>query len=295
MRTVGVDRPLYLDDGDETVFAVITQPSTVDGPAVVVCPAGGYVLTPQRNRWGVELAHRLARLGSPSIRFDWRGIGDSTGSMETFALDKPMVPDAQKAISAISQAGGDGLVLVGQCYGARTSMALGDIDGLRGLILVSPPVRDHARGEGNATMKAYELSTGGYLKEAASHLRWSMVTDRAEMTRVMRVARSFLRARWRKATARFRKPDPTPWMSRPFLIQLERLITRGLPVLFLYGTEDNDHLEFEQARAGALGELLDRGSTTVAVEVVEGSVHGLDRVDIQRLFLDRVESFVASL
>jgi pimeloyl-ACP methyl ester carboxylesterase len=289
------DTPLYLGDGDETIFAMLTEPEAVSGPAVVVCPAGGYVLTPQRNRWGVQLSHRLALRGSPSIRFDWRGIGDSTGSMETFALDKPMVPDARTAIAAVSACGGDGLVLVGQCYGARTSMALGDVDGLRGLVLVSPPVRDHARGEGNATMKAYELSTGGYLKEAAAHLRWSMLTDRAELTRALRVARSFVRARWRKATARFRTPDPTPWMSRPFLAQLDRLIQLGLPVLFLYGTEDNDHVEFEQARAGALGRLLERGSATVKVEVVEGSVHGLDRVDVQELFLDRVETFVASL
>lgn len=288
-----VDRPIFVESGGETLFAIASDPSDPGPVGVVLLPAGGYTFTPQRNRWGVDLAHRLASAGYPTVRFDWKGIGDSTGSVDTFALDRPAIEDAFAALTLLES---ERRVLMGQCYGARTALAMaGSVERLGGVVLISPPVRDHARGEGTATMKAYELSAGGYLKEGAKRLRPGMLTDRTELVRIARIGRAFLRARWQKATARFRTPDPTPWVSGPFLRQLEALITAGTPTLLLYGSDENDFHEFTEARAGRLGELLDRGAASLSLEVIPGSVHALDRVEVQRAVIDTIEAWVGGL
>jgi hypothetical protein len=162
------------------------------------------------------------------------------------------------------------------------------------VVLISPPVRDHARGEGTATMKAYELSAGGYLKEGAKRLRPGMLTDRTELVRVARIGRAFLRARWQKATARFRTPDPTPWVSA-------LPASNGSPhrcrhaTLLLYGSDENDFHEFTEARAGGSVVCSSGAAATVKLEVIPGSVHALDRVEVQQAVIDRIEAWVGAL
>lgn len=286
-----VDRPLFVDVAGETVFAVRSEPETPGAIGVMLLPGGGYTFTPQRNRWGVDLAHRLAAAGYPFLRFDWQGIGDSTGSVDTFALDRPAVADARAALARLES---PRRVLMGQCYGARTAMAMAsDVERLAGVVLISPPVRDHARGEGTATMKAYEMSAGSYLKAGAGKLSPAMLTDRTELVRVLRIGRAFVRARWKKATARFRPPDPTPWVSAPFLHQLDALITSGIPTLLLYGSDENDYQEFTEARRGKLGALLAKPG--IQLEVVPGSVHALDRVEVQQAVIETVERWLTTV
>ena len=65
------------------------------------------------------------------------------------------------------------------------------------------------------------------------------------------------------------------------LDQLAWLAERGIPVLFVYGDEENDYDEFTEARQGRLGEILDSHADRIRIEVVPGSVHGMDRTDTQ--------------
>jgi hypothetical protein len=167
-----------------------------------------------------------------------------------------------------------------------------DTERLRGVVLISPPVRDHARGEGTATKKAYELSAGGYLKEAVGRLSLSTFADRTELVRAYRIGRAFLRARWQKLTSRVRPPDPTPWVSRPFLDQLAGLAAARTPTLLIYGTDENDYHEFQEARAGRLGSVIDGAGEALVVEVIPGSVHALDRVEVQAAVIDRIEEWL---
>lgn len=285
-----VDRPVFVGTAQETLFAIASEPETAGSLGVLLLPAGGYTFTPQRNRWAVSLAHRLASLGYPTVRFDWQGIGDSTGSVDTFSLAHPATIDARAALSILDT---EGTILVGQCYGARTAMAMADsIDRLAGVVLVSPPVRDFARGEGTATKKAYELSMGGYLQEGMKRVHPRMITDRAELVRVARLARAFGRARWQRATARLRPPDPTPWVSAPFLRQLQFLADSEVPTLLLYGSDENDFKEFTEAKAGRLGQVLDHAPPTLEEVVVPGSAHAMDRVEIQTSVIEQVERWL---
>lgn len=289
-----VDRPVFVPlPDDEVLFAVASEPQAAGSCGVVLLPPGGYNLTPQVNRWAVDFAHRMASLGYPTVRFDWMGIGDSTGVVDTFSLHEPATAEAEAALTVLST---ENCVLVGQCYGARTAMAMaGSIDRLAGVALLAPPVRDFKRGDGTATRQAYELSTWGYVREGIRRFEPSLLTERAQRERVVRLGRALFRVKWNSATARLRAPDPTPWVSPGFLAQLEQLVRAGVPTLLLYGSEENDYKEFTEARAGKLGEVLEKGSATVTVEVVPGSVHAAETVEIQQMVRSKVESWLLSL
>ena len=289
-----VDRPLFVPlPSDETMFAVATQPDTPGPCGVVLLPPGGYNFTPGGNRSQWKFAHRLASLGYPTVRFDWQGIGDSTGEVETFALHEPATAEAEAAFGIL---GTEQCVLVGQCYGARTAMAMAStVDRLVGVALLAPPVRDFERGDGTATRQAYELSTWGYVKEGLKRFQWSILTDRTQRERTVRLARALFRAKWNGATARFRAPNPTPWVSDGFLEQLEYLVQKGVPTFVLYGSEENDYKEFTEARAGKLGEILENGSATVTLEIVPGSAHAAENEEIQQMVRSKVESWLLSL
>ncbi|MDH3678872.1 MAG: alpha/beta fold hydrolase [Acidimicrobiia bacterium] len=288
-----VDRPVFVPFGDEALFAIASEPDTAGPHGVVLLPAGGHTFTPQGNRWAFDFAHRLAAAGFPTVRFDWQGIGDSTGVVETFTLHQPATTEAEAALSILDT---ESRVLVGQCYGARTAMAMADrTEGIGGVALLAPPVRDFARGDGTATRQAYELSTRDFVTQGLRRLSPSTLIDRAQLERIGRVGRTLVRAKWRQLTARFRAPDPTPWVSEAFLSQLEGLVRSGVPTLLLYGEEENDYKEFDEARAGKLGELLERGSSTVTIEVVPGSAHAAETVEMQQLVVSKVEEWLVGL
>lgn len=284
-----VDRPMFVPVGDEAVFAVTSEPATAARQGVLLLAAGGHGFTGRSAR----LAHRLASQGFETVRFDWPGTGDSTGFVETFALHQPTTSEAE-AVAALLDA--ESRVLIGQCYGARTAMAMAArVEGLAGVALLAPPVRDFARGDGTATRQAYTLSTWGFLNEGFRRLGPSMLTDRSQLARIGRVGQALIRAKWRRLTARFRAPNPTPWVSDAFLSQFGDLVSSGVPTLILYGEDENDYEEFDEARSGPLGKLLERGSSTVTVEIVPGSAHAAQTMATQELIMSKVEAWLSTL
>ena len=295
-----VDQPFFVPVGDDQLFAVSSQPEPSRETGVLLLPAGGYIFTPQQNRWAFDFAHRMAANGFPTVRFDWAGVGDSTGAAENFTLDRPATADATAALSLLTTRS---CVMVGQCFGARTAMAMADqVAGLAGVALLSPPVRDFTRGDGTATRRAYEMSTATYVTEGLKRLRPSDLADRKQLLRLGRLGRALVTAKWRKATKRFRTPDPTPWVSRPFLEHLTWLVDNEVPTLLAYGEASNDLKEFNEAKAGRLGELLARGSATVQIAVIPGSLHNKlvplntdETTETQNLMSSTIEEWILGL
>ena len=74
--------PHFFGDSRQPLFAVHHPPRT-DGrnrPAVLICPPIGHEYI--RTHWAVRLlASRLARQGHHVLRFDYRGMGDSAGTL----------------------------------------------------------------------------------------------------------------------------------------------------------------------------------------------------------------------
>lgn len=270
-------------DGD--LFGVLARPAAATDRGVLLLPGGGYTFSPQRNRWGVRLAESLAARGWATLRFDWHGIGDSAGEASHFELNSPFPADAAAAAAKLADEGIDRWVAVGNCFGARSALTL-DHPGMIGAVLISPPVRDSARGEGTATRAAQDLTTTGFLSTAAHKVRLTDLTDPARRRRAVRILRSFATARRHRHSS----VDPTPWASERFLTGIGRLVASGTPILILYGETDSDFGDFQAAGEGRLGELLERGK--VEVVVAEGSLHGLTTLDAQNVVIDRVIEWV---
>jgi pimeloyl-ACP methyl ester carboxylesterase len=71
------------------------------------------------------------------------------------------------------------------------------------------------------------------------------------------------------------------WASARFLGPLEEALERGLPVLLLYGKADKLYREFERARRGPLGRLLEHAGSLVSVAAFDGWVHADPSVEGQ--------------
>ena len=294
--TVATHQPMWIPAGGEELMAILTRPADPRGVVVTLFPPGGYVFSSQRNRFGVRLAERLAASGYHVVRFDWHGIGDSTGAVDDFAHDRPFTTDAAAVVGRLEAEGLTRHILVGHCFGSRTLLAYADrVTDLRGVALLSPPTRDLARGEGTARKMAYEVSTARYVGMGLKTLRWAALKTPEGRRRYRRLARHLITVK----TAKLRK-DPTaelrpPWVSRLFLDHLGGVLVRGVPVLMMFGIDDGEKAEFDQARAGTLGELLDRAGDLVTVSMHPGRIHGLGSVAVQEEVITEIERWVGRI
>jgi hypothetical protein len=76
----------FFGDGDGTRFAAMHLPSEPPTAAVVVC-SPVYAEMPRNYRREVLLGRELARRGLATLRFHYRGAGNSSGRSEVFGLD----------------------------------------------------------------------------------------------------------------------------------------------------------------------------------------------------------------
>jgi exosortase A-associated hydrolase 1 len=92
-----VERPVLFDCDGERLVGIIAIPENAARVAVLVI-VGGPQYRAGAHRQFVKLARRLAGAGFPAMRFDYRGMGDSTGAARTF---EECGPDIAAAIHAL--------------------------------------------------------------------------------------------------------------------------------------------------------------------------------------------------
>lgn len=289
--------PLVLQTDPAPLVAMLTEPTApAVGLGVVLFSPGGYTISAQRNRWGAKLSDRLAAAGIHTIRFDYHGIGDSAGDIQLFAHDVPFVADGRAVVEALAERGVTDLVLIGQCFGARTALALvEELDGVRGLFAISPSVRDTGRGEGNAAKMAHDAPITDYVKHAFKVFDPALLRDPGARRRYLRMAKTFVSVRFAKLKRALimEPPDPTPWVSRGFLRQVTHLVDRDIPLAFVYGAAEEDSTDFAAAKEGRLGDVIARGGR-VEEYVLEGRVHNLGRVDVQDQLVEMMVGFAGA-
>ena len=282
--------PVFFPSGEDTLFGVITDPRT-PGDLAVIELGGGYTPSTSIGRNGifVTLARRAASLGFTVLRFDYHGIGESTGR-STIRLDRPFVVDLLSAAEVIRGRGSKEMVLVGSCFGARTAMAGGGkVDGIAGAVLLAPPLRDYALSE----RRTEGWSARQYL-DALIHPR-SLVGkgDALTIRRYLRFLRSGARVVFRRLGRAIRPRRDVPrWMSDAFIRGMEDLVATGIPILLVYGTNDDSLPDFEEARRGKLGTVIDRGGSSVTVQILPGAVHGFNDAAAQSRVIDTVDSWL---
>ena len=286
------ETPVVVPAGREELFAVWSRPTgPANGTAITLLPGAGIVTSVHRNRMFVRLARSLAAQGYHVLRFDWHGVGMSSGNVSSFGLQEPFTDDLAGVIEWIEAQGLAKHVLVGTCFGARTALAgAAAVRSLSAIALVSPPVLDFERGEDtpvewNARRLARRLTS-------RDTLRGFLDRDRRSVYR--RFATTKVRSVFRTVQARIQGTPPAPraGVTDGFLRDFEGLVRRRIPVLFLYGEEDGLWKHFEAARAGELDPLLRKAGGLVEVESYAGYLHGFDNLGAQQAVLDRVPQWL---
>lgn len=286
------ETPVFFVSGQETLFGIFSEPTArARQTAVVFLPGGWKTTSTARNRILVHLSRELAGLGYHTFRFDYKGIGDSTGVLERFDLDALSTEDLKSAIQWIEQQGISRFVLVGFCFGGWTALSCApDLPGVEGLVMISVPTR--RSGETSVARLARKTSLWRIIRQA---IRPWAIRSLLSMDR-RRISKRFLAAKLRTLIPRRRsKRPPAPEgkdVTVRFLGPLATLVDRHVPILFLYGTADEEFEGFKVSKQGPLGEVLARSDSTVEIRLAPGRLHSLDRIEHQDAIIDNVTEWI---
>ncbi|KON82168.1 hydrolase 1, exosortase A system-associated [Azoarcus sp. PA01] len=137
----------------ETLIGVIALPERPSGVGVMIV-VGGPQYRAGSHRQFVLLSRFLAERGVVCMRFDYRGMGDSTGGTRDFRdVDGDIAAAVDKLFALAPTL--DGVVLWGLCDGASASCFYVPNDSrVVGAVLVNPWVRTEA-GEAQTYLKHY--------------------------------------------------------------------------------------------------------------------------------------------
>ena len=144
---------------------------------------------------------------------------------------------------------------------------------------------------------AAELSLWGFIKEAYRRNLFGRLADRhhrhaysqlllAKLQLMGAHVVSSVNSRASKLTQ-----EASEGVGSNFLMPLKQIVDRGVPVLFVYGQEDDYWLEFERAKQGRLGDIL--RTHVVDVHVMPGAVHGFVDLGSQSKVIDLVTEWVS--
>jgi uncharacterized protein len=212
-----------------------TAPPGATGVVIIV---GGPQYRVGSHRQFVLLARALAGEGIPTLRFDYRGMGDSEGEprgFDTIGQDIAAAVDTLCRETGVSR-----IVLWGLCDGASAAFMYAGTDArVAGIVALNPWARS-IQGESSARLKHYyvrRICSPGFWKKVLSG-RFDPRTAAGDLATTMRNATD------RTAVA----------ASAPFLQRMEegwRQFRR--PVLILLSGRDLTAREFESWAAAARG------------------------------------------
>jgi len=147
------DRALAFPCGQDWLYGVLSMPHTPGARGVLIV-VGGPQYRAGSHRQFTLLARSLAARGIATMRFDYRGMGDSQGEARDF---EAIGEDLRAAIDAFMDAvpGMREVVLWGLCDAASaTAMYAASDPRVAGLALLNPWVRT-SEGIARATLKHY--------------------------------------------------------------------------------------------------------------------------------------------
>lgn len=141
----GSQTPVLMDCAGDTLVGVVSQPEQ-PGALGMVIVVGGPQYRVGSHRQFVLLARCLAASGFPVLRFDYRGMGDSSGAVRCFDEISDDISTAidtlQKTCPSVRR-----VVLWGLCDGASAALLYSGLhsdERLIGLCLLNPWVRSES-------------------------------------------------------------------------------------------------------------------------------------------------------
>ena len=150
------ERCAFVPCGNEFLATTVTVPDTEPRGLVSLCTGIGAVRSHRFQMWA-RVAERLADRGIASVRFEYAGMHDSTGSVSRPMLDEDWTDQLRAVVDFAKRATGPSPVIAaGNCIGATMSLQLAaespDCIGVFGLI---PPF-----GEASGVEASLRRATG---------------------------------------------------------------------------------------------------------------------------------------
>jgi exosortase A-associated hydrolase 1 len=139
---------------NEELVGVLCRGTQRAREVAVLIVVGGPQYRVGSHRQFVLLARTLARMGFPVLRFDYRGMGDSSGETRTFETVNEDITAALDALLAHARSP-RGVVIFGLCDAASAALmyCMGD-KRVVGLVLANPWVRT-PQGQARAHVRHY--------------------------------------------------------------------------------------------------------------------------------------------
>ncbi|MBC7378242.1 MAG: hydrolase 1, exosortase A system-associated [Burkholderiaceae bacterium] len=118
-----VERVVNFDCEGERLIGILSEPKggAANGQPAVLIVVGGPQYRAGAHRMFVQLARAIARAGMTALRFDVRGMGDSSGEQRSF---EQITPDIGAAIAALRRSTSEAtpVVVFGLCDGASAAL-----------------------------------------------------------------------------------------------------------------------------------------------------------------------------
>lgn len=285
------DEQLAFFEGENgaSLFGVFTVPSyRLPDRAALILSGGGYIGSINRNGLSTRICREFASAGQSAFRFDWHGVGDSTGWVSRFELDRPFVSDFTGAASWVRSQGVREFTIVGSCFGARTALAGAElIEGVQRLVLISLSLGT------TATAAGARLADKRSLFEEARRTLRPAVFKKILRRDWWRAALGFVMAKMGLISATGSRSDgwgvnvTRPRLNPDVLTALRGAAAAHISVLLLYGEEDDEYCEFKEAQdQGWLDDIL--SLEKLQVQVLPGRVHQPVRIEAQNAVLHSV-------
>jgi len=231
------ERVVVFDCCGESLVGILHEPDATRHDLAVLVVVGGPQYRVGSHRQFVLMSRMLSDVGYPVLRFDHRGMGDSTGLQRSFdSVDD----DIRAAIDALSAEirGLRGMVIFGLCDAASAALIYGCSDPrVVGLVLANPWVRTDV-GRARTQVRHYygqRLLTGSFWRKVMSG-KFNPLDSLDSFVRA--VLRAF------GGAARIASDRPGTYIDQ-MLIGLAGYVRMGRPVLLLMSESDLTAREFD--------------------------------------------------
>jgi exosortase A-associated hydrolase 1 len=243
MNRAAPEEAMAFDCEGETLVGVLHHPAA-DAPAAhagigVVVIVGGPQYRAGSHRQFLQLARALAAAGHPVLRFDVRGMGDSTGALRSF---EQITPDIGAAIDALQRRMPQvrRVALWGLCDGASAALLYLDERAdarVRAVCLLNPWVRSDA-SRARTNVKHYYVQRLGQAGFWAKLLK-GRVAAQAPKELIVNL--------WR---ARSGASAAEPGIARPYQMRMaDGWRSFGGSVLLVLSSDDYTAKEFQEFTA----------------------------------------------
>jgi pimeloyl-ACP methyl ester carboxylesterase len=262
--------PVWVPFGRDRLAAVIDVP---DGEprGLVMLLTGGSAARSHRFRVWTRTARRLAEeQGLASVRFDYRGTGDSTGELRQWRMSQMPVDQVVAVLRfSMDALSVDRVALTGNCLGARLALAAGGATPeALGALCIRAPILEPSR-IGKASEAVGRTSLGQAIRRAPT---------------LRRVARALAGERKKKKT------------SLGAQAPMQAILQRGR-LMFLYSQDDftfNQQV-LEELEAIASRLPADQRTRYELRVLTGGNLKGFESLEIQRQIIDIVVEWMAKL